>query len=206
MRIDPCNFCSCKVYPGHGITFVRNDCKVFKFCRAKCHRAFKKKRNPRTVRWTKAYRMTHGKELTNDLSQKIEKKASVTAKYSKENWSKAVSIMKRVDEIRQRRQDQFIKNRLLKGRRDRKRADIREVEHHINLILHPKATKIRSDIKEVLSTGRVQFKDNAFNELAENVIAKGEDQFEVYEEPMLNESILHEDDHIMEVEEEPIAN
>ncbi|XP_056640668.1 probable ribosome biogenesis protein RLP24 [Diorhabda sublineata] len=139
MRIETCYFCSSRIYPGHGIQFVRNDCKIFKFCRSKCHSAFKKKKNPRKVKWTKAYRKTVGKELTIDPSFEFEKRRNVPVKYNRETWSKAVEAMKKIEKIKQKRQGTYIMQRLRKGREIEQERDIKEVQRDLSLIRSPAA-------------------------------------------------------------------
>ncbi|XP_786936.1 probable ribosome biogenesis protein RLP24 [Strongylocentrotus purpuratus] len=139
MRVEKCYFCSSPIYPGHGIHFVRNDSKIFRFCRGKCHKAFKKKKNPRKVRWTKAFRKGAGKELAVDNSFEFEKRRNIPVKYERELWQKTITAMARVDEIKQRREGQHIINRLKKGKELRKQRDILEVKKSIHLIKSPAA-------------------------------------------------------------------
>nr|CAD7265168.1 unnamed protein product [Timema shepardi]CAD7577940.1 unnamed protein product [Timema californicum] len=139
MRIDTCYFCSSRIYPGHGIQFVRNDCKIFKFCRSKCHAAFKKKKNPRKVKWTKAFRKMAGKDLAIDPSFEFEKHRHIPVKYDREFWKKSVEAMKRVELIRQRRSNHYIMQRLRKGRELETQRDIKEVQRDLSLIRSPAA-------------------------------------------------------------------
>uniref|UniRef100_A0A2K6A6P0 Probable ribosome biogenesis protein RLP24 n=1 Tax=Mandrillus leucophaeus TaxID=9568 RepID=A0A2K6A6P0_MANLE len=111
MRIEKCYFCSGPIYPGHGMMFVRNDCK---------------KRNPCKVRWTKAFRKAAGKELTVDNSFEFEKRRNEPIKYQQELWNKTIDAMKRVEEIKQKRQAKFIMNRLKKNKELQKVQDIKE--------------------------------------------------------------------------------
>ncbi|EDQ91220.1 uncharacterized protein MONBRDRAFT_19954 [Monosiga brevicollis MX1] len=141
MRLEKCYFCSSTVYPGHGIQFVRNDSKIFRFCRSKCHKNFKKKRNPRKVRWTKAFRKAAGKELTLDSVYEFEKKRNVPVKYDRELWQNTVKAMKRIGEIRQRREGQFIKNRLRAGRNLSLVKERDHIEKNFDLIKSPAVSK-----------------------------------------------------------------
>ncbi|CAB4022014.1 probable ribosome biogenesis RLP24 [Paramuricea clavata] len=141
MRLEKCYFCSSTVWPGHGIAFVRNDCKVFRFCRAKCHKAFKRKRNPRKVRWTKAFRKAAGKELAVDATFDFEKKRDVPVRYSNESIKQTVAAMKRITEIQEKRQKQFVRNRLKTSKKLEEEADLKEVQTNINLIKPKPALK-----------------------------------------------------------------
>ncbi|XP_041031246.1 probable ribosome biogenesis protein RLP24 [Carcharodon carcharias] len=152
MRIEKCYFCSAPVYPGHGMMFVRNDCKVFRFCRSKCHKGFKKKRNPRKVKWTKAFRKSAGKELTVDNSFEFEKRRNMPVKYQRELWSKSVVAMQKVEEIKQKRQARFIMNRLKKSKELQTKADIKEVKQNIHLIKAPHADTPRKLEEKMVHT------------------------------------------------------
>jgi len=115
MRIDKCYFCSCNVYPGHGTSFVRNDSKLFRFCSSKCNKLFKAKKNPRKLKWTKAYRMAHGKEMTNDSVLEFEYKRNVPTRYNRDLMVKTLQAMKRVDEIMKARKERFFQARMKKA-------------------------------------------------------------------------------------------
>lgn len=137
--------------------FVRNDCKVFRFCRSKCHKNFKKKRNPRKTRWTKAFRKSAGKELTVDNSLEFEKRRNIPLKYNRELWSKTMEAMKKVEAIKNKRQARFIMNRLKTGKKLEDAANISEVKKNIHLIRAPHAGQAK------------QLEDKMVQKLAEDV-------------------------------------
>ncbi|XP_076343367.1 ribosomal protein L24-like [Tachypleus tridentatus] len=145
MRVEKCYFCSSPMYPGHGIMFVRNDCKLFRFCRSKCHKLFKRKRNPRKTKWTKAFRKGAGKELTIDPSFEFEKRRHVPLKYNRQLWQNTVNAMQKVEDIKQKRQSQFILNRLKKGKQLEKEKDMKEVRRDLTLIKSPAASKVKME-------------------------------------------------------------
>eukprot|EP00744_Colponema_vietnamica_P001760 GILI01002877.1.p1 GENE.GILI01002877.1~~GILI01002877.1.p1 ORF type:complete len:172 (+),score=31.77 GILI01002877.1:52-567(+) len=112
MRIEKCFFCSSSIYPGHGVEFVRNDSKIFRFCRSKCHKAFRAKRNPRKTKWTKAYRKSAGKEMMMDSTFEFEKRRNRPVRYDRNLVATTVRAIKRIQEIKARREERFFQRRM----------------------------------------------------------------------------------------------
>jgi len=139
MRVEKCFFCGSPVYPGKGVQFVRNDCKIFKFCRSKCHKNFKKKKNPRKAKWTKAFRKSAGKELAVDPSFEFEKRRNAPVKYNRELWQQTIEAMKTVTAIKLKRQAHHIHERQHKGRAIERMKDVKEVQRDLALIKSPAA-------------------------------------------------------------------
>jgi len=80
------------------------------------------KRNPRKVRWTKAFRKAAGKEMIIDSTFEFEKRRNVPVRYDRELIQSTLKAMHRVGEIRKRREHTFWKHRMAAAREKRRAA------------------------------------------------------------------------------------
>jgi len=65
-----CSYSGFKIYPGHGIRFIRNDAKIFVFVNSKNKNLFAGRKNPRKTRWTQVYRRVNKKGTTEEVVKK----------------------------------------------------------------------------------------------------------------------------------------
>ncbi|XP_058768338.1 probable ribosome biogenesis protein RLP24 [Vicia villosa] len=138
MRLEKCWFCSSTVYPGHGIQFVRNDAKIFRFCRSKCHKNFKMKRNPRKVKWTKAYRRVHGKDMTQDSTFEFERKRNRPERYDRNLAQTVLGIMPKIEKIRVDREARHHMNRMKGKKLKIQKEGVKELLQSIHMLPIPK--------------------------------------------------------------------
>ncbi|CEQ40439.1 SPOSA6832_02074, partial [Sporobolomyces salmonicolor] len=69
------------------------------------------KRNPRKLKWTKAFRKAAGKEMTVDSTLAFEKRRHVPVRYDRDLVQATVAGMKRIAEVKARREKAFFKAR-----------------------------------------------------------------------------------------------
>jgi len=164
MRLHECYFCGSTCYPGHGISFVRNDAKVFRFCRSKCHKNFKMKRNPRKVRWTKAFRRTNNKELAVDSTFDFEKRRNRPVKYDRELMAKTVKALKQVEGIKAARQKRHWIERMKQKQEVEHAEKLKEVEKYRDLVQPSVATRVPKALLKVGITELTKRKTEADKE------------------------------------------
>lgn len=80
-----------------------------------------------------------GKELAIDPSFEFEKRRHTPLKYDRQTWTKAIEAMKKVEQIKQKRQATYIMQRLRKGREIEQERDVKEVQRDLSLIKSPAA-------------------------------------------------------------------
>lgn len=135
--------------------FARNDGELFRFCRSKCHRNFKMKRNPRKVKWTKAYRKGHGKELAEDLTYEFERRRNRPEKYNRETLAKTIEAIEKVQDIRVKRESRFYDNRMKDKKQKESREARRMLEQEVHLADTPSKEKLEG-IKAKAKTPKVK--------------------------------------------------
>ena len=97
------------------------------------------KRNPRKLKWTKAYRKLAGKELAEDATFEMERRRNRPEKYDRELVTKTVKAMKRIKEIRVARQDRFYEKRMEGAKGQQRASDRKQLEQEIHLVKAPAA-------------------------------------------------------------------
>ncbi|KAL1143824.1 hypothetical protein V6Z11_A11G186500 [Gossypium hirsutum] len=113
--------------------------RIFHFCRSKCHKNFKMKRNPRKVKWTKAYRRLHGKDMTQDSTFEFERKRNRPERYDRNLAENTLKAIKKIDKIRLDRASDHIKNKLKTGKVQRQKEARKQLELGIHLVKAPLA-------------------------------------------------------------------
>ena len=126
---------------------------MFRFCSSKCNRLFKSKKNPRKLKWTKAYRAAHGKEMTCDSVLEFEQRRNVPVRYNRTLMVKTIQAMKKIDEIKARRQQRFFDRRMAKAVAKKKTDVENELMKHSDLISD---SKIKSYIEKKKEVKRVK--------------------------------------------------
>jgi large subunit ribosomal protein L24e len=135
------------------MVFVRNDSKQFRFCRSKCHRNFNKKRNPRKVAWTKAYRKTRGKEMAVDKTFDFEKRRNRPVKYDRDLMGKTILALKTVETVQKAREGRYFDTRMQDAKAEKKAQARVEIEKSIEL-LAPAVANREEVMRNVVDSAR----------------------------------------------------
>jgi large subunit ribosomal protein L24e len=134
MRLEKCYVCSSTIYPGHGMMFVRNDSKAFRFCRSKCRKNFAMKRNPRKLRWTKACRVASGKELVVDSTLAFERRRQRVVKYDRDLVASTLRAMPTIAKIKSAREADLHRTRMVVKVKETRKDALRELATNTVLI------------------------------------------------------------------------
>ena len=86
------------------------------------------------MKWTKAHRKLHGKELMYDKTLEFEKRKEEPIRYDRHLYIKTIAAMQRVEDIKKQRDSLFWKNRMKMCKESNKKAIENELKKHVNII------------------------------------------------------------------------
>jgi large subunit ribosomal protein L24e len=97
------------------------------------------KRNPKKVRWTKAFRRATGRELTMDRTLEFEKRRNRPQRYNRELWEKTVKAIKKVEEVKVAREKRMYQRRMLGARKQQAMEALETIKKHNSVVEGPLA-------------------------------------------------------------------
>ncbi|KAL8682349.1 MAG: hypothetical protein Q9186_001625 [Xanthomendoza sp. 1 TL-2023] len=92
------------------------------------------KRNPRKLKWTKAFRKAAGKEMVVDSTLQFAARRNVPVRYNRDHVATTLKAMQRVSEIRAKRERVFYKNRMAGNKEMEKVANRKLVAENEHLL------------------------------------------------------------------------
>ena len=116
-----------------------------------------KKRNPRKVKWTKAFRKSAGKEMKVDSTFEFEKRRNKPVRYDRELMGATIRAMKRIGEIQQARDKRFYTARMKGTKAIQKNQRAVEIAQNIDLV-KPAVVRKREELN---AAERVTRKESA---------------------------------------------
>lgn len=112
------------------------------------------KRNPRKLKWTKAFRKAAGKEMTVDSTLAFEKRRHVPVVYDRDLVQATVAGMKRIAEVKARRERAFFKARMAAAKDGQMTNDSLEITRSGHL-LTPGIQQPSEETKRAMSASQV---------------------------------------------------
>ena len=126
------------------------------------------KRNPRKLKWTKAFRKSAGKEMVVDSTLTFAARRNVPVRYNRDLVDKTLKAMERVSEIRQKRERVFYKKRMAGNMEREKEANIKLVAENQHLLPKMRASEraaLDERIEEVEELPLEREKTKAFGKI-----------------------------------------
>lgn len=92
------------------------------------------KRNPRKLRWTKAYRKASGKELAIDTTFSFERRRNRVSKYDRDMVATTLKAMPVIEKIKTQREHDFHKVRMVVREKETRKDALRQLATGLDVL------------------------------------------------------------------------
>lgn len=92
------------------------------------------KRNPRKLRWTKAFRKAAGKELAIDTTFAFERRRNRAVKYDRDTVAATLKAMPVIDKIQRDREHDFYRARMVVREKETRKDALRELSSGLDIL------------------------------------------------------------------------